>query len=90
MRETAHRDNSFLAGLETPGETTHGPTQAFAQRRPHLPLCFEESTNRLDSLQTAHHRGASTYQYKESPGGVEQKHKLADFFSRASSTARSI
>ena len=37
----------FLAALETPGETTRGLTQAFAQRRPQLPLCFEESNTRL-------------------------------------------
>ena len=47
-RKKAHRDNSFLAGLEAPGETTHGPTQEFAQRRPHLPLCFEGNNSRLD------------------------------------------
>ena len=49
IKEKEHRDNSFLAGLETPGEVTHThrPTQAFSQRRLHLPLCFEGSSTRL-------------------------------------------
>ena len=39
------RGNSFLADRETSGEANHRPTQANATRRPHLLLCFEESTN---------------------------------------------
>ena len=42
------RGNSFLADRETSGEANHQPTQANATRRPHLLLCFEESTTRLD------------------------------------------
>ena len=42
------RGNSFLADRETSGEANHRPTQANATRRPHLLLCFEESTTRLD------------------------------------------
>ena len=43
------RGNSFLADCEKSGEANHRPTQANAKRGPHLPLCFEESTTRLDS-----------------------------------------
>ena len=42
------RGNSFLADCEKLGEANHRPTQANAKRGPHLPLCFEESTTRLD------------------------------------------
>ena len=42
------RGNSFLADCEKSGEAKHRPTQANAKRGPHLPLCFEESTTRLD------------------------------------------
>ena len=31
-----------------PGEANRGFTQALAERRLHLPLCFEESNTRLD------------------------------------------
>ncbi len=42
------RGNTFLADHETTGEANHRPTQANATRRPHLLLCFEGSTTRLD------------------------------------------
>ena len=44
------RGNPFLADRGKAGEANHRPTQANAKRGPHLPLCFEESTTRLDRL----------------------------------------
>ena len=48
------RGNSFLADCEKSGEANHRPTQANAKRGPHLPLCFEEGTTRLDYVELKH------------------------------------